>query len=180
MADCLDLIRARAEDPRTRTDRAAVLEARVSSRATREQIEAAEVSLDFALPAFLRRIYTMIGNGGFGPGRGLIGVPGGATDEHGNSLVDLYDSYAASNPDDDGWRWPARLVPICHWAEAVYSCVDCSTSGGAVICFDLTEYEPGRDLKDLLIPQHPSLESWLRAWAEGIDLWREMYPLDLG
>jgi hypothetical protein len=180
MADRLHLIRERAEDPRTRTDRATLIEARAFLPATREQIEAAEVSLDFSLPAFLCRVYTAIGNGGFGPGRGLIGVPGGATDEHGNSIVDLYDSYAASNPDDDAWRWPDRLVPICHWGESVYSCADCSDSEGAVVCFDLTEYEPGRDLKDLMVPQHPSIERWLEAWAEGIDLWREMYPLDLG
>ena len=178
MADHLGLIRARAEDPQTSTDRATLVEARVFPPATREQIEAAEVSLDFALPEFLCRVYTTIGNGGFGPGRGLIGVPGGATDEHGNSIVDLYDSYAASSPDEDTWRWPDRLVPICHWGESVYSCVDCSAPEGAVISFDLTEYEPGKDLKDLMVPQYESIESWLRAWAEGIDLWQEMYPLD--
>ncbi len=49
-----------------------------------------------------------------------------------------------------------------------------------MISFDLTEYEPGRDLRDLMVPQHMSVERWLEAWAEGIDLWQEMYPLDLG
>ncbi len=44
----------------------------------------------------------------------------------------------------------------------------------------LTEYEPGRDLKELMVPQHPAVELWLQAWAEGIDLWHEMYLLDLG
>lgn len=180
MTDFFQLIRERAEDPRTRVDRATTIEEGWFPPATRAQIETVEVSLDFSLPEFLCRVYTTIANGGFGPGRGLIGVPGGATDEHGNSIVDLYDSYASSNPDDDSWRWPDRLVPICHWGEAVYSCADCSDPDGAIVCFDLTEYEPGRDLKDLMVPQQPSVEAWLRAWAEGADLWQEMYALDLG
>jgi hypothetical protein len=151
MSDPLCHIRTRAEDPRTRTDRADLAPPRLVPPASPEQIEATEASLDFPLPEFLRRVYTEIANGGFGPGLGLIGVPGGATDEHGNSIVDLYDSYASTNPDDDSWR-----------------------------CFDLTEYEPGRDLKTLMVPQQCSLESWLRRWAEGVDLWQEMFPLESG
>jgi hypothetical protein len=180
MSDPLCHIRTRAEDPRTRTDRADLAPPRLVPPASPEQIEATEASLDFPLPEFLRRVYTEIANGGFGPGLGLIGVPGGATDEHGNSIVDLYDSYASTNPDDDSWRWPDRLVPICHWGGAVYACADCADPAGAITCFDLTEYEPGRDLKTLMVPQQCSLESWLRRWAEGVDLWQEMFPLESG
>jgi len=179
LVDCLDSIRARADDPQTRTDRVAPRESRTFTPASPEQIAATEASLDFSLPPFLVRVYTQIGNGGFGPGRGLIGVPGGATDEHGNSILDLYDSYAASNPDDDRWHWPERLVPICHWGESVYSCVDCSVAEATIIVLDLTDYAPGRDLKELMVPLDVSIESWLRAWARGADLWREMYPLEL-
>jgi hypothetical protein len=148
--------------------------------ATDEQIQAAELSLEFPLPAFLCRAYTTIANGGFGPGRGLLGVQGGAADEHGNSIVDLYDSFSAANPEDRTWQWPEGLVPICPWGGSVYSCVDCATAEGAVICLDLTGYEPGRDLKEFLIPQRQlTVEAWLRAWAEGVDLWTEMFPLEL-
>ena len=176
MADCMDLIRSRAADPRTRTDQPKVPR-RALTPATRAQLEATEASLDFPLPAFLRRVYTEIGNGGFGPGCGLIGVLGGTTDEHGNSALDLYDSFSASNSDDDTWRWPDRLIPICHWVGSVYSCVDSRDPDGAIICFDLTDYEPGGALKNLMAPQYPSIESWLRDWAAGLDLWQEMYPL---
>src|SRR6266404_724628 len=32
--------------------------------------------------------------------------------------------------------WPERLVPICNWGCAVYSCVDCSTSEYLMTVFD--------------------------------------------
>ena len=92
----------------------------------------------------------------------------------------LYDSYSASNSEDDTWRWPDRSIPICHWGESVYSCADCRDSEGPVVRFDLTEYEPGIDLRDLMVPQRTSVERWLEAWVEGIDLWHEMFPMDLG
>ena len=58
--------------------------------ATVEMITAAEEELGFRLPAFLRAVYLHVGNDGFGPGHGLIGVGGAkpytSTDE---SVVDL-------------------------------------------------------------------------------------------
>ena len=179
MSEALSRIERRARNADTRTDLAAPRDAGVLPPATPEQIAAAEESLDFALPPFLKRIYQEIGNGGFGPGTGLIGLPGGATDEHGNSIIDLFDSFSATNPDDPAWQWPDRVVPLCHWSGAVYSCVDCTTREGAVSTVDLTEYSPGLELKSLFVPQHESLEGWLGAWAEGVDLWQEMFPLEL-
>ena len=70
-------------------------------------------------------------------------------------------------------------MPICQFGESVYACVDCSDPEGPVVCLDLTGFEPGTDLKALMVPQRPSVLSWLAAWAEGIDLWQELCPLDL-
>lgn len=179
MSDPLDAIRERAESPAARTDLPHPRGLQHPPPATPEQIRAAEKSLDFALPELLKRVYLEIGNGGFGPGSGLIGLPGGATDPHGSSIVDLFDSFSASNPDDASWRWPEMLVPVCHWGEAVYSCADCSDAAGPIVCVDLSEYAPGRDLKQAMTPQSESLATWLSQWAEGVDLWQEMYPLEL-
>ncbi len=173
--EVLDLIRQRAaaerKDPGTPA-------APSFEPASTEAVEEAEKSLDFALPPFLKRVLLEIGNGGFGPGRGLLGVGGGATDEHGSSLVDLYDSLSADNPDDPGWRWPQHLVPICCWGDSTYSCVDCSLPGGQVVTFDADSYHPGADLARLLEPLDMTVEQWLRAWAEGVDLWCQMFPLE--
>lgn len=143
-----------------------------------EAIAEAEKSLDFALPQLLKRVLLEIGNGGFGPGHGLLGVRGGATDEHGNSLVDLYDGLSATHEDDPGWRWPQQLVPICPWGDSTYSCVDCSSQEGQVVTFDANDYRPGVDLARLLEPQGMTLDAWLGAWAEGVDLWKRMFSLE--
>jgi hypothetical protein len=148
--------------------------------ASGEQLRAAEASLDFRLPAFLGCVYTTIANGSFGPGRGLAGLPDGPADERGSSIVDLYDTFSASSLEDPAWRWPERLVPLCPWDDFVYSCVDCWSAEGTVVCLDLSEYRSCRDLGACLAPQRPmTVEGWLRAWAEGVDLWEEMFPLDL-
>ena len=173
--DLLAMIRERASS--SQADRGAG-GSLVFETASAEAIEEAEKSLDFALPPLLKRVLLEIGNGGFGPGHGLLGVRGGATDEHGNSLVDLYDSLSAANPEDRGWSWPEHLVPICPWGDSTYSCVDCSCPEGQVITFDANGYRPGANLARHLVPQELTLDAWLRAWADCVDLWSRMFPLD--
>jgi len=173
--DLLVRIRERALSSRAAPG---VAESLAFKPASAELIEEAERSLDFSLPPLLKRLLLEIGNGGFGPGRGILGVRGGATDEHGSSLVDLYDELSATNPEEPRWRWPEQLLPICTWGDATYSCVDCSRRDGYVFIYDANGYRPGSDLAPFLLPQDLSLEAWLRAWAEGEDLWSRMFPLD--
>lgn len=47
------------------------------SPATEDQIRETEQQLSFPLPPLLRLLYTEIANGGFGPGLGIAGTPGG-------------------------------------------------------------------------------------------------------
>jgi len=55
-----------------------------------EQIQDAERNLGFALPPFLRYLYTHIANGGLGPGIGLFGIANGfGSDGDYNSRFDL-------------------------------------------------------------------------------------------
>ena len=47
----------------------------------------------------LRDVYTRVGNGGFGPAYGLIGIEGGAVDDLGQTVEELYDfSVALASP----------------------------------------------------------------------------------
>ena len=57
--------------------------------ATEEQLYATEEALGFTLPPLLRACYLQVGNGGFGPGQGVIGVLGGLEDNTGN-IVDAF------------------------------------------------------------------------------------------
>lgn len=47
------------------------------STSYRRQIQETEQQLGFPLPPLLRLLYTEIANGGFGPGLGIVGTPGG-------------------------------------------------------------------------------------------------------
>jgi hypothetical protein len=47
-----------------------------------------------------------------------------------------------------------------------------------VVTFDANGYRAGANLSRFLVPQDLTLDAWLRAWVEGIDLWSRMFPLD--
>jgi hypothetical protein len=59
IADSEQVIDAGAADPHPPT--------------TAAQVDTAEEALGFAIPPILRRLYTEVANGGFGPGYGLVG-----------------------------------------------------------------------------------------------------------
>src|SRR5262249_22974281 len=114
-ADLLKRLRARA--------------ANAHPPATAAMIAAAEEELGFRLPRLLRAAYRSVGNGGFGPGHGLIGVPAAepytSTDD---SVVDLYEREMHGNRESaaQGDRWPAKLLPICDYGCGSFACVDCA------------------------------------------------------
>ncbi|MGH4031337.1 hypothetical protein ACQB60_20655 [Actinomycetota bacterium Odt1-20B] len=47
--------------------------------ATEAAVTEAELVIGFPLPPLLRRLYLEVANGGFGPGEGIVGVRGGAS-----------------------------------------------------------------------------------------------------
>src|SRR4028119_998412 len=69
--------------------------------ATEAEIADAERRLGFPLPLLLRRIYEEVGNGGFGPGGGLIGIDSGYPDSEGRRLPEKYDFLRAQG-------WPEK------------------------------------------------------------------------
>ena len=106
--DLLARVRARASDPATIHDNTKYWKAvhRIHPAATPEQITATEVAVGFALPQLLKEILMSIGNGGFGPGYGLIGVHGGYADFQGEHLADLARELGALD---------RKILPICNW-----------------------------------------------------------------
>jgi hypothetical protein len=157
----IEAIRRRAANPATRTD--IVAEPReVAAPITRADIEAAEHKLGFALHPLHRRLFEEVGNGGFGPGDGLIGLPGGALDVHGHSLLELRGIVLRIEP---GSSSATPVVPLCDWGDAIWSCIDCET--GAVLSVD----EFG--IKAIGQTIHP----WLEDWVAGVSLFRRMVVL---
>jgi hypothetical protein len=142
--------------------------ARPSPPATPEQVQASQRRLGFSLPVPLRQVVMQVANGGFGPGYGLLGLEGGATDDLGDTAVDSY-LVRRSWDGQQGWRWPERLVPICTWGCGIYTCMICEQGsiGGRLV-----RYDP--DFEDELWQfrgEGRTVAQWLGAWLDGQDLW---------
>lgn len=190
--DIIARVIARSSNPNTIHDMAVGLSPvpRIAPTVSPGQLAAAETSLGFALPSLLRQIYLQVGNGGFGPGYGLIGL---------EELLQVYNEMRQLP------GWPERMVPLCTWGCGIYSCLDCSLSAGPIYVYSpdthvleghgisevtLTNaegevvwtYHPhpsegGRDDTlngmDLLLHK-TSLQEWIEAWVDGKNLWEEM------
>ena len=122
--------------------------------ATREQIERVEDRVGFPLPEALRIIYLEVGNGGFGPGYGILGVDDGATDDLGGNVEQVYENLSAPDAEVRDWEWREHALPFCYWGCQVYSCV---MPDGSVV--DLDGYDWGED--------HIPVAEWLSRWAHG-------------
>jgi hypothetical protein len=162
-----DLIRALRDRPRVARSRART-RARRAPPATGAQLASAEARLGFALPPLLRRLYELA-NGGIGPGpRGIYPLDGNP-----DTLTAIYTAFVGSTyapaPGDPGFAqypWPARLLPICDWGCAVWSCLDCRSVDGPIVTS--SNGEPFAD-------SGHTLRSWLATWLDGIDLYEEMF-----
>lgn len=132
--------------------------------ASSDQIAAAESRLGFVLPELLRQIYTSVGNGGFGPGYGLMGIEGGATDDLGHTIEPLYEGYRKSRPRRDSERgWPEYLLPCCHAGCAIYFCIDCADPESPVQYFEPNLQGTGPFGCELGL-ESETLEAWVQTW----------------
>jgi hypothetical protein len=166
-------IARRAANPDTQVDMECVAQPSIAPALRNVDAKQSERELGFALPELLKIVYEQVGNGGFGPGYGLMGVRSGATDDQGQDAVDAYRTYSSPDPDDPTWIWREGLLPVCHWGCAIYSCIDCKNAEFAVVTFDPNIRED--TWAECFIPSRRNLESWLNAWSMGVALWDEIH-----
>jgi hypothetical protein len=167
-------------DELARRRRAGTLEAAMDKRPDAQvyppvsaaQIAAAEASLGFPLPPLLRDIYMTIGNGGFGPGYGLIGIEGGAPMHVAGRewhLADLYRAFRLTPTRNESWA--EKLLPVCTWGCTYYSYLDCALPETPVLAFD--ENSHGHGPWGCAFSLHAaSFEDWMERWLNGEDLWK--------
>jgi hypothetical protein len=130
----------RAVDPARRTPPASV-----------DVVVAAERQIGFRMPTVLRRLYLEVGNGGFGPYGGVVGV--GESTRGDGDIVSTYASFC-SHPNGSH---PAGVVPILDWGCAVWSLVDFRDPSGP-----MWGWEPNASCLDhALFPQGIPLAVWL-------------------
>ena len=141
-------------------------------------IAASEVTLGFALPVLVRRVYQEIANGGFGPAYGLLGLSGGMLNEDRQDAVTLYQEYRRPDPEDSNWCWPARLLPLGRLGCAMYLCADCSYECAPIVWFEPNPHTDGQSWDDSFFRFATSFEEWLSAWLDGRDLFDELINSD--
>src|SRR4051794_12049229 len=95
---------------------------RRSPPASAKTLEVAERAIGFTLPELLRAIYLEVGNGGFGPEYGIVGMKGGPKLD-GYTLETRYQNVTLEK-ENAVWRWPERLLPLANYGCGVWSCVD--------------------------------------------------------
>jgi hypothetical protein len=137
---------------------------------SRQSIEDAECEIGFSLPPFLRELYLRVGNGGFGPRGGLLGLNGdGMLAEGWFTLISGYHvmrDRETCNPTP--FEWPERKLPLTNCNNRLWSVLDCTQSPAPVLCLDTKEYDFNEaPFEGFLKLEAPSLEAWFEAWLHG-------------
>ena len=134
--------------------------------ATSQQLERSETLLGFPLPDILRRIYLEVGNGGFGPQYGLLGIEGGADDGARCTMVQkwfdarqdvlLHRRLKKLRPD-------YRFLPCIYCGCTVYLCLSGEFPGGPMWLYD----QGARSRAKKFEVQTFSFSALLRLWLDG-------------
>ena len=126
--------------------------------ASEEAVQEAERVLGLPLPPLLRRLYLEVGNGGFGPGYGLLKL------SYNSEYTGLSMYRRAREDASHNWSsFPPSLFPVCTWGCGIYSFIDCSSPDGLMWGWDPN---PGPGDVKALYPQPLSLAAWLGRWVE--------------
>lgn len=123
-----------------------------------DAIDKAEQELGFSIPAVLRSCYLTVGNGGFGPAYGIIGVEGGYASDYGN-LVETY-KVLKNGHESDGNKWKRELLPFCEWGCNLFSCVGCADDRNRVYIFE----------EGAVRPQGCTLVEFFELWMNDTDI----------
>ncbi len=168
----IERLKERVTDPRRACDEVV---SKFYAPVKEKIVAAAEQKLGFRFPSLLRALYTRVGNGGFGPSYGFVGVQGGATDEFGRSLVRVYQDTKQYREDSPLWRWPEQLLPVCMLGCGMWSCLDCRRTGVPVFLFEPNNLSSDPEDEDetrlrwanAFWFESRSFAGWLESWLEG-------------
>lgn len=141
---------------------------------TPQEVDAAERVIGRPLPKLLRRIYTEVGNGGFGPDAGIASLTAGQ--RVAGHLADWHSSVRMHERNQteglpSSWLYLAPGGCTMEWHVSLLA-VD-----NPVLLFDADGWEPswGEDPHDGLRNASPSLRHWLWTWACGGDVWAQVH-----
>jgi hypothetical protein len=126
--------------------------------ASLESLERVESELGFRLPDLLRRMYLEVGDGGFGPGYGLL-----ALERHTSGDQSYLE--AAVTLKELG----KAFVPVTYWGCSVFSYAKLEPPH-AVYIMDWDGQDDDHPLEEYMYLQADSLEDFFVKWFDGEDL----------
>ncbi|MFJ5877665.1 hypothetical protein ACIQD1_23455 [Streptomyces sp. NPDC093088] len=136
------------------------------------EVERAEHRIGRPLPELLRRVYTEVADGGFGPDSGLASLTGGNRPPGHLSdwpcAVDIHERNRTRGV-------PASWLHLAYGGCTMEWHLSLAAVDNPVLLYDADDWEPVRDEDphDGLRPASPSLRHWFRTWADGGDVWNE-------
>jgi len=108
----INKMKERIKDPKRFIDAPEAFPYKLYPPVSMKELADAEKRLGFGLPNVLREIYLQIGNGGFGPGFGLLALNKNGAKNFQRDLVDWYlESIHFAHSDYPSW--PRQFITIC-------------------------------------------------------------------
>jgi hypothetical protein len=135
------------------------------------ELSLAEQKLGFPLPGLLRSLYLQVGNGGFGPGYGLLAVNGYGARNASLNLVDWYlEGVNFVHPDYPAW--PRFYITLCDWGDSIKSTMNAVDPAGVIFRYRGDAYKEGPWV-NVMRMEAASLHDWLENWLNDLPLFEQ-------
>lgn len=141
--------------------------------ASATELAAAEAHLGFPVPPVVRRVYTDVANGGFGPGYGLVGIGGGRPGFRNRARTWFCDDKYISLRSNPQIQWPPQVLPVCDWGCGIYSCIDTTNEDAPMLRVVVDALYDAPSLA--FASMDCTFTEWLQAWVGGEDLWEALF-----
>ncbi|MGV9598607.1 SMI1/KNR4 family protein [Streptosporangium sandarakinum] len=132
-----------------------------------EDLRACEQRIGHELPDLLRRVYTEVSNGGFGPSYSLLGLPPGGRRayEDGPDALEEYEKYPEVSS--------VLGFPLVSAGCGMYWYMSLTHPGNPVCLWDPNGWDfPEEQSPEVaIVITFPSLIEWFDGWANGDDLY---------
>ena len=119
-----------------------------------------ECETGLVLPKFVRRLYTEVADGGYGPAYGINPLAG----ENSHSIAGWDRLFQNANHDEpNGPQWPSHLIRFCEIGCNMFYALDIRDDNAPVFQVEPTSSD---DVADWLKLSSSSVVAWLERWLE--------------
>jgi hypothetical protein len=133
---------------------------------------AVEAQLGWELPPLLIDLYQRVGNGGFGPGYGLMELAPTEKRSFGGNAIGVLNFLRADDSVLDACDapvrpFPAGVLPLVYWGCTAYTLVDCREPDLPLFSWDCDGPDSQSDwsVEDQMLPLGLGLADWIGQWA---------------